>query len=147
MMNNETRIRSLLTRYDEVLITEAEEHELRELLATTTDLPADLQAAALLFEGFSALADEQMPRTIPLRPTKSRVVQRWAWTAVAAAIVIGCFVALQALRTPYCFINGRPVYDAEEALMYTDCLAELERLDHSVALFDRMMPLREASEE
>ena len=53
-MRNEQEIRALLARYDEGLATAEEELRLRDLLADVEALPADLQAAATLFEGFAA---------------------------------------------------------------------------------------------
>ncbi len=147
MTKNEQQIRALLARYDEGLTTEQEERELRALFAAEQVLPRDLQAAAMMFEGFAALADEPMPmrlneppkETPVLRSARNCRLQRWSGWAVAAALAIGLFVLAERVNTPYCYVNGVAIYDAEEALVNTACLASLDRLDRSMELFDELI--------
>ncbi|MBR5850095.1 MAG: hypothetical protein IKZ12_03435 [Alistipes sp.] len=134
-MRNEQEIRALLARYDEGLATAEEELRLRDLLADVEALPADLQAAATLFEGFAALREEQMPP----RHSIVRAGRRWWGWAVAAAAVVGLFWVVDRTATPYCYIDGVAVYDSERALASTECLAYLEHLDRTMELFDQLI--------
>ena len=60
MNGRHERIERLAARWLAARTTEAEEHELRELLRTETELPESLRDLAILFEGFGALAGERM---------------------------------------------------------------------------------------
>lgn len=139
MSDKEARMRALLARYDECLTTAEEELELQQLLAAAEPLPADLQAAAVTFDGLAALAEEQLPERLIGTPDRKLHRRQWAWAVAAAVVAVGCFVALQLGRVPCGYVNGEPIYDLDEALAYTDCLAELEKLDQSIDLFQRMM--------
>lgn len=144
MSDREVRMRALLARYDACLTTEAEEQELQQLLSEQEPSTSDLQVAAITFEGLAALAEEQLPEReieprLPLAPMRRDRMRRWPWAVAAALLAVGCFVALQLGRVPCGYVNGEPIYDLDEALAYTDCLAELEKLDQSMLLFDRMM--------
>lgn len=134
-MRNEHEIRTLLERYDEGLTTKEEEQRLRQLLAEADELPSDLQAAARLFEGFAALAEEQLPRRIA---APRRKPLWWAW-GVAAAAVLGLFFAVDRAAQPYCYINGVAVYDTELAMASTECLAHLEHLDRSMDILNQLI--------
>lgn len=135
MQKNESRIRTLLARYEAAETTEAEEQELRALLQASVALPADLCWAKRLFDGVSALAEEQMPRRIVAskRPSLMRLAGR---VAVAVAVVVVLVVAVHQFRSPYCYIDGMPIYDREEAMASMSCLAQLDRLDRSLNLWD-----------
>lgn len=134
-MSNEQEIRALLERYDDGLTTKEEEQLLQKLLTEADELPSDLQAAARLFEGFSALAEEQLPRRIT---APRRKPLWWAW-GVAAAAVLGLFFAVDRAAQPYCYINGVAVYDTELAMASTECLAHLEHLDRTMEIFDQLI--------
>lgn len=189
MNERHERIERLAERWLEARATDAEERELRELLRTTEGLPESLRELSLLFEGFGALAGEQMPRSEapdgewalrsdekPLRPFADRpdlppesdsaaqldlaaqpddrtlpsgrlsgpssVRNRYGrrrrlfWSVAAAAVVaLGLFLGAELLRKPYCYIDGKPVYDREIALqttVYFDSFAILEAPDRLV---------------
>lgn len=136
-MKNEARIRALAHRYEECLTSEHEEQELRTLLAEEEHLADDLKGLALMFSGLEALKEEQMPARIH-RPQRGLRRGWWQW-AVAAAAVVGLILTADYLHTPYCYINGQAIYDSEEALAYTDCLAQLEHLDYTMDLFDALL--------
>nr|MBE6192194.1 hypothetical protein [Rikenellaceae bacterium] len=144
MQTNESRIRVLLTRYEAAETTEAEESELRALLQRCDDLPSDLRWARRLFAGMADLAHEQLPlRQLKpamslLRRSPKRFVGRIVAAAVAAAAVVA-LVVVHELRTPYCYIDGRPIYDREEAMASMSCLAQLDRLDRSLMLWDEWL--------
>ena len=72
------------------------------------------------------------------RPLLSSRRGWWQW-AVATAAVVGLILTVDYLQTPYCYINGQAIYDSEEALAYTDCLAQLEHLDYTMDLFDALL--------
>ena len=55
------------------------------------------------------------------------------------AIIAVVVVVASHLRTPYCYIDGQPIYDKEEALAYTECLSRLEHLDRSMDIFDNLL--------
>lgn len=56
--------------------------------------------------------------------------RRLFWSVAAAAVVaLGLFLGAELLRNPYCYIDGKPVYDREIALqttVYFDSFALLE---------------------
>lgn len=137
MKQHEQTIRALLERYDEGLTTDEEERALRRLLAEEEQLPHDLQAAAALFAGFDALAEEQMPVRVRRTPLR-RHAHRIAW-AVAAAVVVGVVLLADHLATPYCYINGEPIRDRSVALASTEYLAQLETVEQSFELLDQLI--------
>lgn len=61
---------------------------------------------------------------------------RLGWGLAAAAVVaLGLFFGVELLREPYCYINGKPVYDKEAAMqatVYFDSFAVLEMPDQLV---------------
>lgn len=161
MNERQERIERLAERWFSGLATEAEERELRELLRREEDLPESLRDVALLFEGFEALAGECMPRAeasgrmasplvdVPQGPdpeptglppelphARSGRRMRLFWgVAVAAVVAVGLFLGVELRREPYCYIDGKPVYDREVALQttaYLDSFALLEMPDQLV---------------
>lgn len=134
-MKQEQEIRALLERYDEGLTNTQEEELLRRLLTEADELPSDLQAAAHLFEGFAALQTETLPER---HTTPRRKSLWWAW-GVAAAAVVGLFLVVDRAAQPYCYINGVAIYDTEQALASTECLAHLEHLDRTMEIFDQLI--------
>lgn len=112
---------------------------------------------AMLFAGFRALSAERMPepahRTIdpfattaipanthsahritrrPLRRIIGRAI------AVAAVIAFGIVLGLQ-LREPYCYIDGKPIYDRETALAATEYLDGLAALQLPEQILDQLL--------
>lgn len=135
-MKHEARIRALVARYEEGLTERHEEQELRQLLSEEEALPRELKSLALMLGGFDALGEEHMPARLDHTAATSR--RWWQWT-VAAAAVVAIVLVVDHLRTPYCYIDGQAIYDAEVALASTDCLAHLEYFDQSVAIFDTLI--------
>lgn len=62
--------------------------------------------------------------------------RRLFWSVAAVAVVVlGLFLGAELLRKPYCYIDGKPVYDREIALqvtVYFDSFAILEAPDRLV---------------
>lgn len=61
--------------------------------------------------------------------------RRLFWSVAAAVVVLGLFLGAELLRKPYCYIDGKPVYDREIALqatVYFDSFAILEAPDRLV---------------
>lgn len=135
-MKHEARIRTLVARYEEGLTEPQEEQELKRLLSAEEELPRDLKSLALMLGGLEALGEERMPTRLDQTPATLR--RWWQWT-VAAAAVVAIVLVVDHLRTPYCYIDGQAIYDAEVALASTDCLAHLEYFDQSVELFDTLI--------
>lgn len=135
-MKHEARIRTLVARYEEGLTETQEEQELKRLLSAEEELPRDLKSLALMLGGLEALGEERMPARLDQTPATLR--RWWQWT-VAAAAVVAIVLVVDHLRTPYCYIDGQAIYDAEVALASTDCLAQLEYFDQSVELFDTLI--------
>lgn len=136
-MKNELQIRALLERYDEGLTDADEERQLRLLLAAEESLPRELQAVAAMLGGLDALGEEALPQRLTARQAKPHL-RRIGWVAAAAA-AIALFVVVDRIGSPYCYINGEPIYDAEDAMATTGYLAHLEHLEHSMALFDTLL--------
>lgn len=136
-MKNEARIRELAYRYEECLTSEQEEQELRALLAKEEYLSDDLKGLALMFDGLHALQEEQLPTRI--QHLHARPQRRWIQWVAAAAIVVGVVLATDYFSTPYCYINGQAIYNSDEALAYTDCLAQLEHLDQTMSMIDALL--------
>lgn len=134
MNERQERIERLAKRWLEAQTSQAEERELRELLRGG-DLPESLRGWALLFDGFDALSAERLPETaaerlpetaarresegavVPLERIRRR--RAMIWSAVAAAVALGVLLGAELLRRPYCYIDGKPVYDREVALRTT----------------------------
>ncbi len=131
-MEQDQKLKETLARWYAAETTESEEQWLREALLRE---PAGSEYAAerILFEGFGALGEERFEsgvRRLPglslPQPARPRW-RRWLPTAAAAALLIGWVAAWQ-LRSPYCYIDGQPVYDRQLALSMTNRLEELEGL-------------------
>lgn len=139
------RIDELLARYFEARATEAEESELRELLhdAESADaLPAEVR---LMLGGLEALSEERMPdagrltpRPAPVR-TLMRRISPWWGAAAAALVVVGVFLCVEWLREPYCYIDGRPVYDREVAIQTTAYFDAFSTLGASERMVDDLI--------
>lgn len=139
------RIDELLERYFEARATEAEESELRGLLhdAESADaLPAEVR---LMLGGLEALSEERMPdagrltpRPAPVR-TLMRRISPWWGAAAAALVVVGVFLCVEWLREPYCYIDGRPVYDREVAIQTTAYFDAFSTLGASERMVDDLI--------
>lgn len=139
------RIDELLARYFEARTTSAEESELRGLLhdAESADaLPAEVR---LMLGGLEALSEERMPdaerltpRPAPVR-TLMRRISPWWGAAAAALVVVGVFLCVEWLREPYCYIDGRPVYDREVAIQTTAYFDAFSTLGASERMVDDLI--------
>lgn len=138
--------------------TDAEEQELRRLLRSG-EVPESLRDLAALFEGLGALSGERMPdtgaagrpaadsscrelpraETRPLRPLRPLHRLAAVWWGMAAAVVAGILVLAGLVREPYCYIDGRPVYDREVALQTTVYLDSFAALDATSQIVDELM--------
>lgn len=112
---------------------------------------------AMLFAGFRALAAERMPETarraigpfattaIPenarsAHRTVRRPLRRIVGRAIAVAAVIACGIILGLqLREPYCYIDGKPIYDRETALAATEYLDGLAALQLPEQILDQLL--------
>lgn len=141
------RIDELLARYFEARTTPAEESELRGLLrdAESADaLPAEVR---LMLGGLESLSEERMPepdagrltpRPAPVR-TLMRRISPWWGAAAAALVVVGVFLCVEWLREPYCYIDGRPVYDREVAMQTTAYFDAFSTLGASERMVDDLI--------
>lgn len=136
-------IDELLARWTAGRTTDEEERTLRDLLCGTEELPDDLRAARLLFEGLEALAAERMPVHSERPRLRSRAVVRVFWGAVAAALAAGLFLGAGLLRRPYCYIDGEAVYDRERAMAATHYLDGLSELAGPSQMVDRLIECTE----
>lgn len=87
--------------------------------------PADGGSAALRPSGGQSAGGL---RTVA--PHRRRTL--WWMAAAAAVAAVGIILGVELLRQPYCYIDGRPVYDRDEALqttVYFDSFAALETPD------------------
>lgn len=155
MTYHESEISRLHRLYEAGTATEAEEQRLRMLLAEadTATLPPELRLLRRMFDGLAALAAETVPAaalrkaaSVPLRRGVRPLRRIAGWGAVAAVVALGA-VTIGHLCTPYGYVDGRAIYDRDEALAETACLARLEALDRSMTLFDALIPLSEQQPE
>ncbi len=140
----------------------AEPRAAAETISVAEAMPAAdatlVAEAALVGETMPAAAPKaaakNMPAAATLRKAASvplcrdvRPLRRIAgWGAVAAVVALGA-VTIGHLCTPYGYVDGRAIYDRDEALAETACLARLEALDRSMTLFDALIPLSEQQPE
>ena len=146
------RIESLAARWMAARTTDAEEQELRRLLRSG-EVPESLRDLAVLFEGLGALSGERMPdtdaagrpaadsscRELPRAETRPLHRLATVWWGMAAAVVAGILVLAGLVREPYCYIDGRPVYDREVALQTTAYLDSFAALDATSQIVDELM--------
>lgn len=143
MTRDNERIERLLQRWYAAGASEAEECELRDWFRRTRPVPPELRDAAVLFRGLDAIAAEQLPEKaampcepIARRPLRWRRTLLWGAAAVAA---VGLFLCAGLLRRPYCYIDGKAVYDRETALRTTVYLESFAALGVSGQMVDYMM--------
>ena len=66
--------------------------------------------------------------------------RRLFWSVAAAAVVaLGLFLGAELLRKPYCYIDGKPVYDREIALQTTVYFDSFAMLDAPARLVDELI--------
>lgn len=137
------RIETLLERYFEARTTAVEEAELHRLLREAEPdgtIPAEVR---LMFDGMEALASEQMAvaefRPAPLRQTLWRRMSPWWGVAAAAVVAVGFFLCVEWFRQPYCYIDGRPVYDREVAMQATAYFDAFSALGTPERIVDDLM--------
>lgn len=138
---HESAVDELLERYFNSESTSADEQRLRDwALETPEGEDAPAEAARIMLAGFAALAGERMPvrRSVPVVPLRRRMLRRCiAVAATVAAAVLA--VVLNVRSRPYCYIDGVPVYDREEAMRAWAYLQPLERFGSTVEMFDRII--------
>lgn len=157
------RLERLAQRWLAAEATDAEERELREGIRTAGELPEPLRGIRMLLEGFEALAGERMPAAacgegpclgeeLRMRAPRFRTEQvpqirrslsgrrglRWG-LALAAAVALGLLLGAELLRKPYCYIDGRAVYDREVAMQATVYFEPLAALDTPNRLVDELI--------
>lgn len=166
MESNLLKARALCRRYLDATASDAEERELRELLASLPReaMDRELRSVAAMTGGFEALARETLHgRTAatgvtketaeraagtlsgPLpRPTGAsrRPHRRWnlllgTGAGIAAALLVGLFFLTRG--TVYGYIDGRPVTDPAEAMCATAYFQPLEELSRSFDIADRLL--------
>lgn len=163
------RLERLAERWLAAGATDAEERELREGIRTAGELPEPLRGIRVLLEGFEALAGERMPAAaegdglcrgaagpVPApapvlhregAPQAGRLCARsgrrglrWGLAlAAAAAVALGLLLGAELLRKPYCYIDGRAVYDREVAMQATVYFESLAALDTPNRLVDELI--------
>lgn len=159
------RLERLAERWLAAEATDAEERELREGIRTAGELPEPLRGIRMLLEGFETLAGERMPAAacgegpclgeeLRMRAPRFRTEQvpqirrslsgrkglRWGLAlAAAAAVALGLLLGAELLRKPYCYIDGRAVYDREVAMQATVYFEPLAALDTPNRLVDELI--------
>ena len=116
----------------------------RALEATQVARETDI---SLLFGGLEALSAERMPEPAAgrqiLRPAPVRTLMRrispWWGVAAAAVVAVGVFLCAGWLREPYCYIDGRPVYDREVAMQATAYFDAFATLGSSERMVEDLM--------
>lgn len=93
-------IDELLARWTAGRTTDEEERTLRDLLRGTEELPVDLRAARILFEGLESLAAERMPEHSERRPEDRSAAGRSAGSPAGEALGA-------AMRTSDAALRGR----------------------------------------
>lgn len=142
--STEPRIDELLERYFNSESTSCEEKRLRDWARESSgrEQPSD-EAARILLAGFAALAGERMPerrRHAPAVPLRRSGIRRFAVAAaIAATVTVGAFTTWHILNRPYCYIDGVPVRDKQEAMRMLAYLEPLEQFGRTVELLDRMI--------
>ena len=75
-----------------------------------------------------ASAELWVPSVRPVSRSGRRI-RLFCGVAAAAVVAVGLFLGVELLRKPYCYIDGKPVYDKEVAMqttVYFDSFAVLE---------------------
>ena len=143
METRNERIEELAERWLTAQATAEGERTLRELVRRGAALPESLGDLGVLLGGLDDLAAETLPteRSFALPAARRPLLRRIApfGLAAAAAIAVGLFVWMERLREPYCYIDGKAIYNKEVALSTTVYLDGFARLDDPVRLLDRMM--------
>lgn len=144
------RLERLAERWLSGEATDAEERELRDGLRKAEALPSSLEECRMLFEGFEALSEERMPGmpavgrpVAELQFARLRRMRRlvgWSVAVAAAAVVaVGIFFGVDRLRAPYCYIDGKAIYDKEVAMQATVYFDSFAALDAPNRLVDELL--------
>ena len=129
-------VKQLLSRWEEATVTDAEERELRVYFLQNRDIPDEWRYAQTMFCGMEALGAERMP--VKIRLHRRHHIVRWS-AAAAAAIVCAVVCYTQFIHTPYCYIDGKPIYDKFIAMQTTSYLDGFATLDQQAQMFDDLM--------
>lgn len=90
-----------------------------------------------------ALPDSSVQEDAPVLPSargrRGRRMRIFWGVAAAAVVILGIFLGAEWLREPYCYINGKPVYDKEVAMQTTAYFDSFAVLDAPARLVDELI--------
>lgn len=110
-----------------------------DTLEHCTETLAPHSEASGLYPEMSATAGTPANTLLTVR-TSRRPMHRIVGRAIAVAAVIACGIVLGLqLREPYCYIDGKPIYDRETALAATEYLDGLAALQLPEQILDRLL--------
>ena len=128
--DKQQEIARLLDLYLAGNTTSEQEAVLRAFFLHETSVPHEMRWAQALFQAFTEEASEKpsaqySPAQIAVRHTERRNHRRWLISTAIAASIIGAVVLVQLHishqrpTTVYCYVNGKPVTDYNEAIEQT----------------------------
>lgn len=121
---DEKQIRELLDLYMNAETSLEQERQLKEYFSHCDHLPSDLEYAREMFGFFERRKEVVAPQR---RSRRSLHVRRLVYTSSAVAALVVIVLVVSSVFTTdsqpvLCYINGKPVYDYDQALAQTEAI-------------------------
>lgn len=134
----EGQIESLLDLWEQGITSSAQEQELRDYFISSEAIPKRWASYKVLFCGFASLSQDKITVSYNSANYKRGIFRSVAKYLAAAAVVAGIYFSINMLRTPYCYINGKPIRNAELAMQAVGGLSHLSRFDEPIDALERL---------
>jgi len=104
---------------------------LKDFFREAKAIPEDLKPYKIIFSGFDSLSTATTS-------DKHSSPKLWKYV-IAAAVFIGVVFTAAHFSKPYCYIDGRPIYNLAEAKMAGEDLKDLEKLDEAMSSIENIL--------
>ena len=126
---NMERIATLLEQWEQGATISTQEQELRDFFIYSKEIPQEWESYKIIFCGFAALSQEKASRNYSSLGRNFGFFKTVTLYFAAAVLIAALCLSILLLRRPYCYINGKPIRNAEIAMQATDALSDLSRFD------------------
>lgn len=128
----------LIQLWEQGATTSAQEQELRGFFISSKHIPQAWEPYKVLFCGFAALSQEKVHGDYKPFNRRGNFLKTFTLYFAAAVIIAGVCLSVLLVSKPYCYINGKPIRNAELAMQATDRLSDLSRFDKPVEVLKNL---------